>query len=580
MSRLRTSQLRIATVTLASLVAFSMPATAQTVSGTITGTAVDQSSLPIAGATVTLTNSDTGVRVAEKTGVNGDFSFTAVLPGRYAITVEMKGFKKVEKTDLHLSAAERLPAGEFVLQVGDKAEFVTVDASGTPVQVASSDRAGLLTRNQIDTLMARGRDFQSLVRVMPGVVPPNDSDAIGTRNAYPNAQGMRISYPTVQIDGVSNNDLGSSQTTPTPINMDAVGEVKVLMNNYQAEYGRTAGVQVQAVTRAGTNRYHGNGYYYKRNEEFNANNFFSNRAGAPIPRYRFNTWGGNLGGPVYIPKLIKRQDKLFFFYSQEYLPTSTPQSIVNVTTPTLAQRAGDFSATATSIRDPLSGTPFPGNIIPPNRIDANGQKLLSAFPAPNALDPNITRGAYNFAFQEVIPATRNNEVYRVDYNIDEKTRLYVRGLDFRLNQSGYLIGGGGSGAPWGELKTTNVFSDDGGVVNVTRTINSSMVNETSFGVHHSVQSIVPYDQASLDKVRRTALGMTLPQFYPQLNPLHLIPWASFGGITNAASFTWDARFPTRSADTIFDFTNNLTKSLSAHTVKAGIFYERVRYFSG
>jgi len=580
MSRLGTSELRIAALTVGSLLAISTFAAAQTVSGTITGTAIDPSSLPVAGAGVTLTNSDTGVRLAEKTGANGEFIFTAVLPGRYSIIVEMRGFKKVEKRDLNLSAAGRLSAGDFTLQVGEVTESVTVDASGTPVQTTSEDRSGLLTSAQIDKLMARGRDFLSLLRVMPGVVPSGDSDAIGTRTAYPNAQGMRISYPSVAIDGVSNNDLGSSQTTPSPINMDAVGEVKVLMNNYQAEYGRTAGVQVQAVTRAGTNQYHGNGYYYKRNEEFNANNFFSNRAGTAIPRYRFNTWGANFGGPVYIPKLITRKDKLFFFYSQEYLPTSTPQNIVNVTVPTAAQRNGDYSATATAVRDPTTGSPFPGNMIPSNRIDPNGQKLLSAFPTPNALDTSITKGAYNYTIQEVIPATRNNEVYRMDYNINEKTRMYVRGLDFRLHQSGFNIGGGGSGAPWGELKTTNVFSDDGGVVNVTHTFNPTMVNETSFGVHHSVQSIVPYDQASIDKVSRTALGMTLPQFYPQLNPLNLIPWASFGGITGAASYTWDARFPTKSADTIFDLTNNLTKTAGVHTLKAGVYYERVRYFSG
>src|SRR4029079_12869763 len=185
-----------------------------------------------------------------------------------------------------------------------------------------------------------------------------DSDAIGTRAAYPNAQGMRISYPTVTIDGVTNNDLGSSQTTPTPINMDAVGEVKVLMNNYQAEYGRTAGVLVQAITRNGTSQFHGNGYYYKRNEEFNANNFFANKAGTPIPRYRFNTWGYNIGGPAYIPGVLKRKDKLFFYFSQEYLPTSTPQNIVQVNVPTQAQRDGNFSALSTAIRDQLSGAPF------------------------------------------------------------------------------------------------------------------------------------------------------------------------------------------------------------------------------
>jgi hypothetical protein len=158
--------------------------------------------------------------------------------------------------------------------------------------------------------------------------------------------------------------------------------------------------------------------------------------------------------------------------------------------------------------------------------------------------------------------------------------MYVRGLNFRLNQSGYNIGGGGSGAPWGELKTDNVFSDDGGVVNLTRTFNATTVNEFSFGVHHSQQLIVPYDQASVNALNKTALGMTLPQWYPQLNPLNLIPWATFGGITGAASFTWDSRFPTKSDDTIFDLTNNLTKVVGVHTLKAGIYYERVRYYSG
>jgi hypothetical protein len=529
---------------------------------------------------VTLTNSNTGVKAAQKTNAAGEFTFSAVLPGEYAIAVEMNGFKKVEKTGLHVSADERLSAGEIKLEIGNVTESVRVDAAGTPVQTTTEERSGQLTSAQMESLMARGRDFLSLLRVMPGVVPSSDSDAIGTRAAYPNAQGMRISYPTVAIDGISNNDLGSSQTTPTPINMDAVGEVKVLMNNYQAEYGRTAGVQVLAVTRGGTSQFHGNGYYYKRNEEFNANNFFANRAGTPIPRYRFNTWGGNLGGPVYIPKVLTRKDKLFFYFSEEYLPTSTPQNIVNVTVPTQAQRSGDYSATPTAIKDPTTGSPFPGGIIPTNRIDPNGQKLLNIFPQPNQTNTAITRGAYNYTFQEVIPATRNNQVYRIDYNINDKTRLYGRGLNFRLNQSGYNIGGGGSGAPWGELKTTNTFSDDGGVINLTHTFSPTMVNEFSFGVHHSQQLIVPYDDNAVNQLSKTALGITLPQWYPQLNPLNMIPWATFGGITNAASFTWDSRFPTKSDDTIFDYTDNLTKVVGNHMFKAGIYYERVRYYSG
>src|SRR5262245_15144198 len=183
-------------------------AAAQTVSGTITGTVVDSTSLPIPGAIVTLKSEDTGAQQAQTTGANGAFVFTAVLPGAYTVSAEMKGFKRVEKQHLNVTAAERLAAGDLMLSVGEITESVTVDAAGTPVQVASGERSGLLTPTQMGSLMARGRDFLSLLRVMPGVVPSGDSEAIGTRTAYPNVQGMRISYPSITIDGVTNNDLG------------------------------------------------------------------------------------------------------------------------------------------------------------------------------------------------------------------------------------------------------------------------------------------------------------------------------------------------------------------------------------
>jgi hypothetical protein len=418
---------------------FSQSGLAQTVSGAITGTVLDSKSFAIAGATVTLTSEDTGAQVTQKTNQAGDFTFTAVLPGRYSVAAAMDGFRKVLKQNLNVTAAERLSAGEFTLQVGQVNESITVDATATPVQTASDERSSVITTAQLGNLMSRGRDFLSLLRVLPSVVPPSDPDTIG-RSAYTNIQGMRTTYSTVSIDGVSTNDLGSMQAMGAPMNMDAVSEVKVLMTNYQAEYGRTAGVLIQAVTKSGTSQYHGSGYYYKRNEEFNANSFFNNRNSLPIARYRFNTWGYNLGGPV--PKL---KNKLFFFFSQEILPTKVPGSLQNVTVPTAAQISGDYSAQLPGIlvRDPNNQAPFPGNIVPANRIDPNGQKILQLFPKPN-IDFAITRGAYNYTFQEVMPALRLNEVYRADYNINSRLRLYVRGSNYRQRQDGFATPGGGA----------------------------------------------------------------------------------------------------------------------------------------
>lgn len=548
----------------------------QTVSGYISGSVMDSTGLPVPEAVVTLTNESTGERRTQTTGTGGDFVFSGVLPGRYTLAIEAKGFKRIEKQNLNITANERLAAGQFTLELGAVTEAITVTAEGTPVQVASSERAAVLTHAQISTLMARGRDFFTLVKVLPGVVPPSEMESLG-RTPLTNIQGMRMSYPTVAIDGVSTNDLGSMQVMGAPMNLDAVGEIKALMTNYQAEYGRTGGALIQVVTRSGTKDYHGSAYYYKRHEQFNANNFFANRNRQPIPRYRYNTWGYNLGGPVPFRQV---KDRLFFFFSQEILPTRTPQSIQNVTVPTAAQRNGDFSAQLPTIviRDPLTANPFPGNMVPKDRINPDGQKLLSLFPLPN-VDPALTRGAYNYTFQEVIPASRTSEVYRVDYNVTDRLRVYVRGSNFRLSQDGYLIPGAASGAAWGMLKALNKYTDDSGVANVLYNITPTMVNEFNFGVHHSKQYAVPYDQSEVERLSRSKNGIKIPQFYPQLNVLDLIPWASFGGITGAASFVTDSRFPTESADTVFNVSNNVSLVRGQHTYKAGIFFERVRYFS-
>ncbi|MDW8130258.1 MAG: carboxypeptidase regulatory-like domain-containing protein [Bryobacterales bacterium] len=572
----RTCDMLVMLLALGVLVTLAGVAGAQTVSGYISGTVVDSSGLPVPGAQVTLINEATGEQRTQQSNAAGDFVFSAVLPGRYTVAVEAKGFKRVEKQNLNITASERLAAGQFVLEVGSITEAITVTAEGTPVQVASPERSAVLTSSQISALMARGRDFFTLLKVLPGVVPPSEMESLG-RTPMTNIQGMRMSYPTVSIDGVSSNDLGSEQVMGAPMNLDAVGEIKVLMTNYQAEYGRTAGALVQVVTRSGTREYHGSAYYYKRHEMFNANNFFANRLGQPRPRYRYNTWGYNLGGPV---PFRPTKERLFFFFSHEILPTSTPQAIQNVTVPTEAQRRGDFSAQLPNIviRDPFTRTPFAGNIVPANRIDPNGQKLLSLFPLPN-VDPAVSRGAYNYSFQEVIPATRHSPVYRVDYNATDKLRLYLRGSNFRLEQTGYLIPGAASGAAWGMLKARNRYDDDTGVLNATYTINPTTVNEFNFGAHYARQLAVPASQADLDRVSRSKNGINIPQFYPQYNVIDLIPWATFGGITGAARFVTDSRFPTKSVDTVFNISNSLSKIWRQHTFKAGIFYERPRYFS-
>ena len=251
------------------------------------------------------------------------------------------------------------------------AETVTTLAEGSFVQTTSSERSALLTSTQIEMVAVRGRDVISLLRVLPGVAYGADSEAPGGSfgTTTPNIGGIRNTWNTVTVDGLVGNDLGSPQIFSGTINFDAIGEVKVQLNNYQAEHGRNGGAMVSIVTKSGGREYRGSGYLYKRHESLNANDFFNNRSGIAKPLYRYTTLGATLGGPV---PLESAKDKLFFFYSFENWDTRVPQPVRRVTVPTALERTGDFSQSLNQagqlivIRDPTTGQPFTNNRIPSN----------------------------------------------------------------------------------------------------------------------------------------------------------------------------------------------------------------------
>jgi TonB-dependent Receptor Plug Domain. len=318
--------------TVLSLPTFFSPAAAQSVTGTVVGTVVDPSNLPIAAADVSLLQPAIGFERRTKTSDNGSFAFPSVAPGEYRITVTREGFKTAERRNLNLTASETLAVGDIHLEIGNSAESVTIRAEGATVQTASAERAGVVTSQQVDSLAIRGRNVLSLMQLLPGVVDNSDRDAID-RSLGVNVQGSRGNTTNVTLDGMSLVDIGTNNSGTISVGMDAIAEVKVLLSNYQAEYGRMSGANVQLVTKSGTRSFHGLGSYFKRHEQFNANNFFNNRLGVPKPRTRLNVYSYNIGGPVYIPKLFNQQrEKLFFFWSQEFWPRSNSLPISQLST--------------------------------------------------------------------------------------------------------------------------------------------------------------------------------------------------------------------------------------------------------
>jgi hypothetical protein len=287
---------------------------AQAVTGTISGTIVDQQGQVIPGATITIVNTATEDTRAVASDERGNFQVTNLQPGTYTVRVTMDNFRTFERKSIVLSAAERLSVGNLPLEVGSIGETVTVEARGTQVNTAETQHSGLITATQIEQVQVLGRDVTSIMRLLPGVRYENTVDSLGMSfgTDVPNVGGSRRDWSNVIVDGVVANEVGASNLMAQQINLDAIAEVKILLNTYRAEYGRAGGGQVQIVSKSGGSSYRGNLYYYGRHESLNATNFFTNRAGAEKPRYRFNTYGANLGGPV--PKANK---KVFFFYSLE-----------------------------------------------------------------------------------------------------------------------------------------------------------------------------------------------------------------------------------------------------------------------
>ena len=543
------------------------PLFAQTSSGTIIGHVIDQTGSNIANADVVLTNSLTHDSIRRKVDSSGDFVFADVRPGTYFVVVRSSGFKELRKDNVILAASQRLSIGQFQLQVGAVDQTITVAADVTPLQLTSAERSGTIDSKQTDNLLAVGRDALALVRVMPGVVGSEGNNSL-SQSTSPTINGVRSEYTNLTVDGVNGK---STNLLVTPPNLDAISEVTVLTANYQAEYGKNAGAVINIVTKGGTNQFHGVGYYYARNEAFNANSYFNNLNGLPRARYRYNTFGGNVGGPIYWPgKFNSAKDKLFFFVSAEYIPITVPDGIRYYTVPTALERQGDFSQTLTvggkliPIIDPSTGQQFPGNKIPSARINSNTQALLNIYPLPNFTNRAVSGGNYNYVTNYSSSQPVNQQIVRIDYNASEKLHIYGRWQQQSVSQTGYLTSQGRNA--WLN-PSTQVTTGPNDFVNVTYSASPTLVNEllVSFSGFDQQTTLT---QSSLEKIQKSTTGYNLGQLHPTNNPLNLIPAASFGA-PNSADIGYYTKYPFSGTNYNYSLTDGLTKVWGQHTIKVG-----------
>jgi carboxypeptidase family protein len=573
-------------------------AAGQGLTGQISGTVVDAGGGVMPGATVVIKNAGTNNTRETTTAPDGTFVFPDLLAGTYDITVTMQGFKAYEQRGIVLGATERVALRAIALEVGGLQETITVTSEATLVQTTNAARSGLVEREQIEDIAMKGRDFAGYLKLLPGVIDTSAREApgwgsMGGLSINGRGGGFNFSY-----DGVTNKDTGSNSGNYAAPALDSIAEVRVQTSNFQAEYGRSSGATITVVTRSGTKDFHGSAAYYKRDDSLNGNEFSRRQqcalgvtAQCDPPQYKFDNTAWTLGGPVLIPgtNFNRGRNKLFFFWSQDWLARTDPGNLNQRRMPTALERQGNFSQSFDSagnlvfIRDPrlagncsaTAGGPacFPGNIIPPNRIDPVAQALINLFPMPNAEDPTGTR-QYNYVFQTVQDWPRNDQVLRMDWNVAENTTAYGR-LQFGYEKRAGGVSFLGSGGGWPQQPSKYEIDTVSYVNTILHSFSSSTFAEFTIGVNWAHQYTSAFDAAARDANDSTLRLPGWQQFFPQANPDHLLPNASFnGGLPGTiASFNSDNRWPFFGFNTLFNVSGNLTKVKGAHNLKTGLFVE-------
>src|SRR5215475_3672630 len=367
-------------------------AAAQTTNASIIGDISDPQQAAVVGATVTVKEIDTGVTRTVETNTAGSYRVFPLIPGRYEVTASASGFKKKVQPNVILDIASTVKV-DFQLDVGQITETVEVSASASVLQTQDASVGGVVTSTELERMPVNGRNYTRLILTIPGVSDRGGSQNQGTFSGTSlySVNGQRQQDNNYTVDGVDNNFfLMNSPGGTLPI--DSIQEFKV-MNNTSAEFGRSAGANVNIAIKSGTRDLHGSAYEYLRNDKFDANDFFNNRQGVGKLPFRQNQYGVAAGGPTIIPKVYNGRDKTFWFFNWEGYRQRQGKTQIS-TTPIVAQRNGDFSQQPKTIFDPYTSVvgptgalvrqPFASNAVPKSRINPGIDWYINkVMPLPN-----------------------------------------------------------------------------------------------------------------------------------------------------------------------------------------------------
>ena len=400
------------------LLALTSIAAGQSFRGTIVGTVKDPTGAVLPGVEVTITNTGTSAARSVVSNETGDYAVPLLPPGNYSVTVSLPGFKTDVRSGITLQV-DQVARVDVTLQVGEVSEKVEVSGNAPLLNTESSTVGTVIENAKVTELPLNGRQFFQLNLLVPGATTPVQGSQASTQGGSFVVNGAREQDNNYMIDGIDNNDLVVNFFV-VPLSIDAIQEFKLQASSYTAEFGRSGGGQVNVTTKSGTNDLHGTLFEFLRNDMFDARNFFASGQ-AKKPKYRRNQFGASLGGPII-------RNRTFFFGNLDV--TRLRQAVTQTAhVPSLLERAGDFSASGSSIYDPntLDRTTntragFPGNRIPADRINPVSRRMMEAYlPLPNRADPQ-----QNFISAPTAPRNIYQFTVKIDHKLPHNDDLFVR----------------------------------------------------------------------------------------------------------------------------------------------------------
>lgn len=607
-SRIQTRKLSKIAVPLMALLCGATNLFAQVDAGAVLGTVKDASGAIIPGVKVTLINDDTGATQLATTGSNGEYIFAPVKIGTYSVTAEFKGFKRVEHPHVTVDVQQRV-AVNFDLPPGEMTQTVTVSTEAPLLQTEDASVGQVISAKAINDLPLNGRNFTFLAQLAAGVTQgQEDTRGLGASGSFA-ANGLRPAQNNYLLDGIDNNvnlvDFlnGTAYVVRPPV--DAIQEFKVQTNNYSAEAGRSAGAILNATIKSGTNQFNGAAWEFLRNDALDAANFFENSGGIPKGEYRQNQFGAMLGGPVI-------KDKTFFFIDYEGLQVRQAIPSVN-TVPTALERSSGYTNlselltqggtrtdilgqttalgqvfdpattrvvscgapdSVTGITVPCAGlangtpigyarTPFPGNIIPANRLDPNAINLLNLYPAPN------NSGLFNnYAANPVLRNQSNQFDARGDQMFGASDSLFGR-VSYVSNPQ-FIPGPFPGIADGGSFAQGDQTAESwNAVLSETHTFSPSLLNEARFG----------YNRISTTRVQPNDNTLGIPAQFG----IQGIPQVPYNGglgsifITGLTTLGSNQFLPSVEYSNTYQFTDNVTKNLGRHSIKVGFEFQHLQF---